>query len=186
MRRILTKKFFNRPALLVAKELLGKFLVRKVGQRTISLIIAEVEAYDGPLDKASHASRGITPRNAAMFGEAGHFYVYFTYGMHWMLNIVTGPKGYPAAVLIRAGVKSQESKVRNKTRTPLINGPARLTKYLKINKKLNGLQAAKKTGLWFEARGVRIRQQDIIASPRIGVDYAGRWAKKLYNFKIKH
>ena len=64
-------------------------------------MITEVEAYDGPRDKASHASRGLTPRNAPMFGEAGRFYIYFTYGMHWMLNIVTGKRGYPAAVLIR-------------------------------------------------------------------------------------
>ena len=67
-------------------------------------MISEVEAYDGPRDKASHASRGLTPRNRPMFGDAGHFYVYFTYGIHWLVNITTGPRGYPAAVLFRGGI----------------------------------------------------------------------------------
>lgn len=184
MRRVLSKKFFNRPALQVAKELLGKFLIRKVGRKTTAFIITEVEAYDGPRDKASHASRGPTPRNAPMWGKPGHFYVYFTYGMHWMLNVVTGPKGYPAAVLIRAGVKSQESRVRNKTRTLLINGPARLTKYLRIDKEFNGGSASQRTGLWFEDKGIRVKKPQIISGPRVGVGYAGEWAKRPYNFKI--
>ena len=173
--KILSKNFFNRPSLQVAKKLLGKFLVRKIGNKRIAVMITEVEAYDGPRDLASHASRGLTPRNAPMFGEAGHFYVYFTYGMHWMLNIVTGPRGYPAAVLIRGAITENGEH---------INGPARLTKYLKIDKGLSGLYALKRTGLWLEDRRVRVKQSDIIASPRIGVDYAGKWAKRKYNFRV--
>src|SRR3989338_2229715 len=104
MRKILPQSFFDRPTLAVARALLGKFLVRRTGKKTLEAMITEVEAYDGPEDRASHASRGITPRTKIMFGEAGRLYVYFTYGMHWMLNVVTGSRGYPAAVLIRAGI----------------------------------------------------------------------------------
>src|SRR3989344_3016714 len=134
MKKILPQSFFNRPTVLVAQELLGKFLVRRVGKRKIAVMITETEGYDGFKDKASHAHRGKTARNSIMFGEAGHWYVYFTYGMHWMLNIVTGPEKYPAAILIR-GVEG-------------INGPARITKALHINKLMNGKLADRETGLW--------------------------------------
>ncbi len=183
MKKILPKKFFN-PAkggtLKIAKKILGKFLVRRIDEnptsprlrraKEISLMITEVEAYDGPKDKASHASRGKTERNNIMFGEAGRWYVYFTYGMHWMLNIVTGPKDYPAAILIRE--------------TDKVKGPARITKFLKIDKKFNGKPADKKTGLWLEDRGIKVRCSQIKRAKRIGVDYAGKWADKLYRFKL--
>lgn len=169
-RRILAKNFFNRPVLIVAKELLGKFLICRLNNKNVSLMITEVEAYDGPSDKASHASKGKTERNEVMFAEAGKFYIYFTYGMHWMLNIVTGPKDYPAAVLIRE--------------TDKITGPARITKFLKIDKKFNGKPAVKKTGLWVEDRNIKIKPFQIERGKRIGVDYAGKWADKLYRFKI--
>ena len=171
MNKVLSQKFFNRSALKVAKKLLGKFLVRKYKNKEITLMITEVEAYDGFDDKASHASRGKTERNKIMFGEAGKWYVYFTYGMHWMLNIIVGPKNYPAAILIRAAGE--------------INGPARLTKYLKINKKFNGKPTNKKTKLWIEDRGVKISKSQIAKRERVGVDYAGKWANKLYRFMIK-
>ena len=176
MRRMLPQRFFNRPTLIVARELLGKFLIRHLGKKTFAVMITEVEAYDGPHDLASHASKGSTPRTKVMFGEAGRFYVYFTYGMHWMLNVVTGSKGYPAAVLLRGGVIAGTS----------INGPARLTKFLHIGKSFNDKYATKKTGLWFEDRGVKIRKKEIIAGKRVGVEYAGAWAKKPYNFKIAY
>ncbi|MBI2057379.1 MAG: DNA-3-methyladenine glycosylase [Candidatus Yanofskybacteria bacterium] len=168
----LPQNFFNRPTLIVAKELLGKYIVRKIGKKEMALMITEVEAYDGLKDKASHASRGKTERNQVMFGEAGYFYVYFTYGMHWMLNVVTGLKNYPAAVLVRG--------------TKEILGPARLTKFLKIDKKLNGKKAEPKTGLWFEDRGVKISDKQISRTPRVGVVYAGLiWSKKKYRFLLK-
>ncbi|RJP43085.1 DNA-3-methyladenine glycosylase, partial [Candidatus Parcubacteria bacterium] len=154
MNRVLGQKFFNRPALVVAQALLGKYLVRRLRKReltqNVAVMITEVEAYDGPHDKASHAHRGRTARNSPMFEEGGRWYVYFTYGMHWMLNIVTGPKNYPAAVLIRAGIRNHESKVISQQ---LINGPARLTKHLKIDKRLNGKSAIRRSGLWIEDRG---------------------------------
>lgn len=168
---ILSDDFFNRDALIVAKELLGKYLVRKVDGKETALMITEVEAYDGFEDKASHAHKGRTKRNEVMFGPPGYFYVYLVYGMHWMLNVTTGEKDYPAAVLIR-GVEG-------------FDGPAKLTKFLKINKKLNGKKAEKKAGLWFEDRGVKIKEKDIKKTPRIGVSYAGPvWSKKHYRFLL--
>jgi DNA-3-methyladenine glycosylase len=164
-------KFFKKPTLEVAKGLLGKVLVRQSGGRELKAVITEVEAYDGPLDLASHASRGLTPRTKVMFGPPGTWYVYFTYGMHWMLNIVTREKGYPAAILIRS--------------TDLASGPGRLTKRLKIDKKLNGKPAKRASGLWIEDSGIHISQSKIKKSPRIGVDYAGPiWSKKHWRFYI--
>lgn len=179
MRKILTQDFFNQPTLKVAQNLLGKFLVRKLRNKEIALMIIEVEAYDGFNDRASHASCGKTERNKIMFGESGKFYIYLTYGMHWMLNIVTGPKNYPAAVLIRGGIIYE-----NKQKVKILNGPAKLTKYLKINKKFNNKPADKKTGLWIEDRGIKIKKAQISKNKRIGVDYAGEWADKLYRFSI--
>ena len=171
MRKVLNIKFFNRPTEKVAKDLLGKFLVRNIGRREIVLMITEVEVYDGFGDKASHASRGKTARNSIMFGPAGYWYVYFTYGMHWMLNIVTRESGYPAAVLIR-GVAG-------------FGGPAKLTKFLKVDSRFNGLSANKRSGLWLEDRGVRLRDSKVKKGPRVGVSYAGPyWAKRKWRFWI--
>lgn len=206
MRRILTKKFFERPTTEVAKDLLGKYLVRcfprksapapldvrksngvnqrKSARNEVAMMITETEAYDGFKDKASHASRGKTARNAPMFGEAGRWYVYFTYGMHWMLNVVCGQKDYPAAVLIRA-VSIRADSRRNSRGFAILNGPARLTKFLKIDKKFNKKSASRRTGLWIEDRGVAISDSRLAKSRRIGVDYAGPvWSKKLWNFSI--
>ncbi len=170
---ILGKKFFERDTVLVAKNLLGKFLVRKVGRREMALMITEVEAYDGFRDKASHAARGKTARNLIMFGRPGHWYVYFTYGMHWMLNVVTREKGYPAAVLIRGVVG--------------FKGPARLTKFLKIDRKLNGLPASKRSGLWVEDREVKVSVSKIKKGSRVGVSYAGPyWARRRWRFWIEN
>lgn len=131
-------------------------------------MITEVEAYTGPEDKASHAAGGKrTKRTEIMFGPGGYWYIYFTYGMHWLLNVVTGEKEYPSAVLIRA--------VRG------ISGPARLTKALGIDGKLNGGLVARKTGFWIEDSGYR--PKNIVKGPRIGVDYAGSyWSKKKLRF----
>lgn len=164
--KIVQSRFFSRPTLRVARNILGKYLVRRIGSREIARPITEVEAYVGFTDRASHASRGETARNRVMFGPAGVWYVYFTYGMHWMLNIVTGRTGYPAAILIR-GVEG-------------ISGPARVTKFFKIDGRLNGRPASRSSGLWIEDRGVRIPARRIKRSARIGVDYAGAWRKKLW------
>ncbi len=170
---ILPRGFFERPTVAVAKDLLGKYLCRRVRGKIIRAEICEVEAYDGFEDKASHAHRGVTPRNEVMFGPAGHWYVYFTYGMHWMLNIVTGKSGYPAAVLIR-GMEG-------------VHGPARVTKFLKIDKRINGKSASRKTGLWIEDnRKFKDLKLKVTSSPRVGVAYAGPvWSNKHYRFYLK-
>ena len=180
MKKRISKAFFDRPTLRVARELLGKCLVRRVRGRELVLVITEVEAYDGPRDLASHASRGRTPRTTIMFGEAGRFYAYFTYGMHWLVNVVTGPKDYPAAVLLRGGVLISDA-----ASPKVIKGPARLTKALRIDGALNQKRATPESGLWFEDRGITVRKNAITATKRIGVDYAGPvWASKEYNFSV--
>ena len=192
MRKILTPTFFNRPTLIVAKELLGKYLVRKIDGEEVALMITETEAYDVFKDLASHAHRGQTPRNTPMFGKPGTIYVYFTYGMHWMLNLVCGKKEYPAAVLIR-GVSSFAKVPRSgeikgtPTRGTFasLDGPAKLTKFLKIDKSLNHQPLGKKSGLWVEDRGEVISRRKIVRTPRVGISYAGDYAKKPWRFVIK-
>ncbi len=172
MRKVLSKKFFNRSAPEVAENLIGKYLVRKVRGKESASMITEVEAYEGHEDKASHASKGKTKRTEVMFGFAGVFYIYLVYGMYEMLNIVTGAKGYPSAVLIR-GVKK-------------INGPGRLTKNLNITRALHGKKAVRESGLWVEDRGEKISKNYIKKTPRIGVDYAGPvWSQKKYRFVLE-
>ena len=167
MNTMLDAAFFRRPVLTVAEELIGKHLV----VRGASHMITEVEAYDGPQDLACHASRGRTKRTEPMFGPSGHWYVYLCYGMYWMLNIVTGEEGYPAAVLIR-GIRGH-------------CGPGKLTRALGINGQFNALPAIRSTGLWVEDRGERIDVERIRRTPRIGVAYAGEWAAKPYRFVLE-
>lgn len=169
-RSILAPEFFTRSAVDVAPELLGMYLVRRTNDGEAAYMITEVEAYEGFDDLASHASKGKTPRTGVMYGPAGRWYVYFIYGMHEMLNIVTGKDGHPGAVLIR-GVEG-------------ITGPGRLTKRLGINRALNGLEASKKSGLWMEDRGIIVDKATIVQTPRIGVAYAGEWAHKPWRFVL--
>lgn len=170
--RVLKKDFFNRPAPEVSRDLLGKYLVKQEGKEKLGYKIIEAEAYDGPEDKASHASRGKTSRNEIMFGPAGYFYVYLVYGIHHMLNVVTGKKGYPAAVLIR-GIEG-------------FAGPGKLTRELEIDLGFNKKFASPENGLWLEDRGVEISDKEIKKNPRVGVDYAGSvWSQKPYRFVLK-
>ena len=165
--KVLDSRFFDRAAENVAHDLIGCRLCWRKCDQTLSRTITETEAYTGRDDLASHASRGRTKRNEAMLGPPGIFYVYFVYGMHWM---VTGPLGYPAPVLIR-GVEG-------------ILGPGRLTKALRINRKLNGKAAKKETGVWFSERSGP-RKNTITRSLRIGVSYAGPiWSVKPYRFTL--
>jgi DNA-3-methyladenine glycosylase len=161
----LKSEFYQRDTLIVARELLVKYLVKD----DLKLMITEVEAYVGRQDLASHARKGRTARTEVMFKEGGVWYVYFVYGMHWLLNVVTGEKDYPAAVLIR-GVEG-------------INGPARVTKAFGIDKTFNALPATKSTGLYIQDRGVVVGK--IKSTPRIGVDFAGPvWSQKPYRFLL--
>jgi len=171
MSLVLPAEFYARPALVVARELLGKQLVRELNGARIEGTIAETEAYIGPQDLACHASKGHTPRTSVMFGPAGRWYVYFIYGVHWMLNVVTGDEGHPAAVLFRT--------------VGSFNGPGKLTKALGIDKQLNAQPATADSGLWIEDVGLKIPRGRIRRTPRIGVDYAGKWAAKPYRFVLE-
>jgi DNA-3-methyladenine glycosylase len=167
--------FFDRKTLRVAKELVGKILVRKVGRKVIREMITEVEAYVGPHDLASHARHGRTLRTEVMHQPAGTIYMYFIYGMYWMLNIVTEEKDYPAAILIRG--------------TEHYKGPGILTRELKIDKKFNGKVLSIETGLWIEepspADPIKLKTYKLIRTPRIGVNYAGPvWSTKQYRFVL--
>ncbi len=178
MNKRISRKFFGQNTIEVAKSLLGKFIVRKIGNKVIKAKIIEVEAYHGFDDMASHASRKRTDRNDVMFGNAGVAYVYFVYGMHYMFNIVCGPKDFPAAVLIR-GVEI--GGVDNKK----TNGPAKLCNILKIDKLLNKEDLIISNTLWLEDGGIELALKDIKSSERIGVSYAGESAKLPWRFYIK-
>ena len=167
----LPRAFFDQPADRVARALLGAALVvRAADGRLARHVVFETEAYLGAHDLACHGSRGLTKRNATMFGPAGRWYVYLCYGMHWMLNIVTGGEGVPAAVLIR-GVREHV-------------GPGRLTKALGIDRSFDGQPASRRAGLWLEAGGIAVPRRLIERTPRIGVGYAGEWAEKPLRFVV--
>lgn len=174
--KVLKKDFYEQSTFVVARALLGKYLVTRYKGKIYPYMITEVEIYDGRADLASHAARGMTPRNKIMYGDAGVWYVYLVYGIHEMLNIVTRKRGYPAGVLIR-GVEG-------------ISGPGRVTKALHVTRDVNGKKAEKNSGLWIEDRGVRVIKTKVVRTPRVGVIYAGEyWAKKkwrlVYNYPPK-
>jgi DNA-3-methyladenine glycosylase len=171
---ILPERFYKRYVVDVARDLLGKRLVRMLDGQRISGIIIETEAYDGIQDLACHARVGKTNRNAVMFGPAGRAYVYFTYGMHWCLNVVTGEQDYPAAVLIRA-IDPLEgltiiAEFRNQVnRKNWTNGPAKLTQAMQINGELNGINITQRdANLWIET-GWQVEESLVQTGPRIGI-----------------
>ena len=182
---ILPREFYSKNTVTVAKELLGKKIVRKIGKYEMVGIISETEAYRHKDDPASHAYGRITQRNKVMFGDVGISYVYFTYGMHYCFNIVARhPKTKAGAVLIRAiqPEKGIEVMQKNRKMTDLrniTNGPAKLAQALKITKKEYGADLTKKSEL-FITEG--IKPGKITASSRIGIKSG---TKKLWNFKIK-
>jgi DNA-3-methyladenine glycosylase len=184
---ILPKSFYSRPAVDVAVDLIGKVLVRKVGNAVCSGKIVETEAYAGPHDLACHASKGKTPRTAVMFGRPGFAYVYMIYGIHFCLNAVTEPEGYPAAVLIRAiepidGVERMRKNRRRAARDVDIgSGPGKLCQAMSVDLALN---AASLGGLALRVEDRNVSPSLIAAGPRIGVDYAGEYRDKPWRFFI--
>ena len=182
----LAREFYEQPTIQVAQQLLGKCLVRVQSEGMMSGIILETEAYIGLDDKASHASRGLTRRNAVMFGPAGFAYVYMIYGMHHCLNIVTEREAYPAAVLIRAlqpgeGVELMRARRRKQDIRLLANGPGNLCQVFGIDRSVNGLDLCGGT-LFVEDRGCS--PADIVVTTRVGVDYAGHWKDMPWRFYI--
>lgn len=174
---LLKQNFFNRPTTAVARELLGVKLVREFNGSVLSGMITETEAYLGANDSACHASKGKTARNSIMFGPAGVAYVYFVYGMHFMLNIVTEPADHPCAVLIRAihpldGLEQMEA-FRGKKGRDLSNGPAKLCQAMAIDRSLNGWDLATGRRLWLESHR-KVAPESIKSGSRIGIGYAAR------------
>lgn len=187
-RRLASRIFiFNRPAMprviqpaelhhkntvALARWLLGKVLVRTTKSGRSEHIITEVEAYHTAKDLACHAAKGRTKRTEVMYGAGGHWYVYLCYGIHEMLNLVTGPSDHPAAVLIRA--------------VDGIVGPGRVTKRLQVGRALNGAPAAPGSGLHLEDHGIVVARRRRKRGPRVGIDYAGKiWAAKPWRFWIE-
>ena len=172
---ILDRNFFQKETVSTAHQLIGKLLVRTINNRRVSGIIYETEAYDGENDLACHAHTGRSNRNAVMYADGGFAYVYFTYGMHWMFNCVTGKKDYPAAVLIRSilpfegieHIKIQRSPIKEKF---WCDGPAKLTRALSITGILNGVDLCDEQSPLFIEEGCQIPESWIITTARVGID----------------
>ena len=183
----LDRAWFDRPAVALALDLLGARLVHAAPEGVVGGRIVEVEAYEGPEDRAAHSSRGRTDRNASMFGPPGHCYVYLVYGLHHCLNVVGGPGKKPEAVLIRALEIDEGRDLARARRGPgasalrLASGPGNVGQALGIDRSLDGSDLL--------AGPVRLEPRiglapDIRSGPRIGVDYAGAWALRPLRFWI--
>ena len=172
----LPRSFYDRDTVEVALALLGKHLVHVVhGRRRVGRIV-EVEAYLGPHDLAAHSARGLTPRTKVMFGPPGHAYVYLIYGMHWCMNCVTQAEGHASAVLLRAlePVENLEGRTQ---------GPGLLCKAMGVTGALHGEDLTGKR--LFVERPAAEPPIKVVRRPRIGVDYAGHWARRLLRFYVK-
>ncbi len=183
----LSRDFYRRSALIVARELLGARLVRIHDGVRLSGFISETEAYVGEEDLGCHAKAGRTARTAIMYGPPGHAYVYFTYGMHWLLNAVTGEVGSPAAVLIRAIVPDEGIELISERRGRMgTDGPAKLTQALAIGRAENGADLTRKTsGIWVEP-GIAITRRRILTGPRIGLNTVPEpWKSKPWRFLVR-
>jgi DNA-3-methyladenine glycosylase len=192
MPRRLTRSFFQRETLVVARELVGARLVRveRGGLRSSGLII-EAEAYIGSEDLGCHARAGRTTRNASMWGPPGHAYVYFTYGMHWCLNIVTEADGFPAAVLLRALLPTEGTARMRRRRaaagaTDLAGGPAKLCQALGIDRRFDGHDLCSPQASLFLEAGRPVADEDVTCGPRIGLNYVPEpWRSKPWRFRVQ-
>jgi DNA-3-methyladenine glycosylase len=167
---VLPREFYNRPVLEVARDLLGAVVVHG----GVSVRLSEVEAYDGDLDPASHAFRGPTPRNDVMFGPPGHVYVYFTYGMHFCMNLVCGPPGRASAVLLRAGevvdgVEVAQARRPGARHRDLARGPARLTMTMAVDRAVGGSDVTSSAGALQVRAGTPVADSSVCRGPRVGV-----------------
>jgi DNA-3-methyladenine glycosylase len=188
---LLSREFYDRPTLEVAQDLLGCRLVRqeRAGPR-LSGWIAETEAYIGMEDQACHARHGRTERNQSMWGPPGHSYVYFTYGMHWLLNAVTEEEGFPAAVLIRAivpteGIPIIKNRRGHQPRQSWTDGPAKLCQALNIKGEQDGLDLCQRKGQLQIHNGIAIPAEAVTRGPRVGLNKVPEpWFSKPWRFKV--
>lgn len=182
--------FYARSVLEAAPALLGCLLFRQLDGDLLCGLITETEAYNGETDLACHARAGRTSRTQVMYGPPGHAYVYFTYGLHWMLNCVTGPEGEPSAVLIRGvhplgGLAVIARRRAGRNPAQWTDGPAKLCQAFGIDGALNGADlTSSKTGLWIEP-GPPIPPDEIITGPRVGIAYAGEpWVNMPWRYRL--
>lgn len=175
--KILSRSFYHKDTLEVARGLLGCFLVRKIGRKVVRVRIVETEAYVGEDDLACHASKGRTKRTEVMYGAAGYTYVYMIYGMYHCLNVVTDAKDFPAAVLIRA---VEIESVPHKE----MNGPGKLCRFLDINRSLNEWDITKGEKLWIES-GRQSDDEVILSMKRVGIDYAEHCREYPWRFVLE-
>jgi DNA-3-methyladenine glycosylase len=181
------REFYNRPTLTVARGLIGARLVRILDGVKLVGLITETEAYISGKDLACHAKAGRTPRTAVMFEEPGHAYVYFTYGNHWMLNVVTERVGFPAAVLIRAIQPVEGVDVMLERRQGRDTfGPGKLCQAMSISRLENGVDLTKKgSNLWIE-EGVKVPNSLVTKGPRVGLNNTPEpWLSKPWRFLVK-
>lgn len=190
--RPLPRSFYRRPAETVARDLLGRYLVRELDGERLVLRLVETEAYLGEPDRASHAWGGRrTPRNESLYLPGGHAYVYLIYGMHYCLNAVTGEADSGGAVLLRAGepVEGEERMRENRgwARVPrpgdLAGGPGKICRALAIGRELDGVLLDQPP--LYITRGEPVASEEIVASPRIGVDYSGEAALWPLRFSVR-
>lgn len=174
--RKLPRAFYDRDTIAVARDLLGKYLVH--AQRGVERVgrIVEVEAYLGPHDLAAHSARGLTERTKVMFGPPGHAYVYMIYGMYFCVNVVTERAGHASAVLLRAVEPVKNIAERTQ-------GPGLLCRAMRIDRRLNGCDLTGKN--FYLAAPPENQPLRIVKRPRVGVDYAGHWARRHLRFYIK-
>ena len=186
----LSESFFGRNTVLVARELVGKQLVRQEGNKRLSGVIIETEAYRGQEDLACHARVGKTPRTEIMFGPPGRTYIYFVYGMHWLLNFVTEDDGFPGAVLIRAIIPKEGLEIISRRRNgqpkkQWTNGPAKICQAMNIDNQLNGINICARNAQVYVENGVEIESELIQASPRVGLNSVPEpWRSIPWRFKL--
>jgi len=183
----LPRRFYTRDTLTVAEELLGKHLTRYTTGKKLLGKIVEVEAYGGSDDPASHAYRGVTPRNRLMFRKGGFAYVYFTYGKHYCFNVVTDRRNVPGAVLIRAleplgGIETMKKNRRTRNVFNLTSGPGKLTEAMNITGKQNGLELTRSKKL-FICKPEEKEKFEVVSAKRIGIRVG---VDKLWRFYIKN
>ncbi|MGD1147467.1 MAG: DNA-3-methyladenine glycosylase [Thermoanaerobaculaceae bacterium] len=186
----LEKEFYQRATATVARNLLGKLLIRDLPEGRVAVRLTEVEAYLGIGDAAAHTFGGRrTPRNEVMWGDGGYLYVYFTYGIHFCCNVVTRKVGIPEAVLLRGAVPVHGEPliaVRRGGRTgrQLLDGPAKLCQGLAIDRALNGADLTLAGGIWLASDGFGCRRGSVRRLPRVGVGYAGEAARWPLRFAL--
>lgn len=188
---MISREFYARDTSTVARELLGARLVRLEGGQRLAGLIVETEAYRGEEDQGCHARVGLTPRTRVMYGPAGHAYVYFTYGMHWMLNFVTEPEGFPAAVLIRAispteGLDVIASRRDGQPFERWTDGPGKLCQALGIDGRQHGLDLCAPQAELFVEQGEPVPDSAVTTGPRVGLNNVPEpWKSIPWRYRVK-